>query len=353
LLKILNQAISFGNQANLKISLGRIFMRAIISGTGHFAPENKLTNIDLEQMVDTNDEWITTRTGIKERRILGKGKGTSFMAVKAAEMVLSQRNISADELDLIIVATVTPDMPVPATAALVQNELKASNCWGFDLNGGCTGFVYALSIASQFVESGKHEKVMVIGADKMSAIIDYKDRNTSVLFGDAAGAVLIEPSNDDLGIRDFILHMDGSGHRSLYVTAGGSLEPASQETVSERKHFVFQDGKAVFKRAVKDMADVSTQIMKKNNLTGKDIRFLIPHQANMRIIDAVAKKMELDEDHVVVNIGKYGNTTAATIPLAMSEAHQDRLIKKGDWIVLSAFGAGYTWGSCLIKWAMD
>lgn len=328
-------------------------MRAIISGTGHFAPENKLTNKDLEQMVDTNDEWITTRTGIKERRILGKGKGTSFMAVKAAEMVLSQRNISADELDLIIVATVTPDMPVPATAALVQKELKASNCWGFDLNGGCTGFVYALSIASQFVESGKHQKVMVIGADKMSSIIDYKDRNTCILFGDGAGAVLIEPSNDNLGIKDFILHMDGSGYNSLYMSAGGSLEPASKETVGERKHFIYQDGKSVFKRAVKDMADVSIQIMKKNNLTGKDIRFLIPHQANLRIIDAVAKKMDLDEDHVVVNISKYGNTTAATIPLAMSEAYQDKLIKKGDWIVISAFGAGYTWGSCLIKWAMD
>ncbi|MDX2441348.1 MAG: beta-ketoacyl-ACP synthase III [Desulfobacterales bacterium] len=333
-------------------------MRAIIAGVGHFAPENKLTNKDLEQMVDTNDEWITTRTGIKERRILGKGKGTSFMAVKAAEMVLSKRNISADELDLIIVATVTPDMPVPSTAALVQKELKTSNCWGFDLNGGCTGFVYALSVASQFVESGKHQKVMVIGADKMSAIIDYEDRNTCVLFGDAAGAVLIEPSNDNLandnlGIRDFILHMDGSGYKSLYVNAGGSLEPASQETVSKRKHFVYQDGKAVFKRAVKDMADVSIQIMEKNNLTGKDIRFLIPHQANFRIIDAVAKKMNLDEDHVVVNIGKYGNTTAATIPLAMSEAYQDGLIKKGNWIVISAFGAGYTWGSCLIKWAMD
>ncbi len=333
-------------------------MRAIIAGVGHFAPENKLTNKDLEQMVDTNDEWITTRTGIKERRILGKGKGTSFMAVKAAEMVLSKRNISADELDLIIVATVTPDMPVPSTAALVQKELKTSNCWGFDLNGGCTGFVYALSVASQFVESGKHQKVMVIGADKMSAIIDYEDRNTCVLFGDAAGAVLIEPSNDNLandnlGIRDFILHMDGSGYKSLYVNAGGSLEPASQETVSKKKHFVYQDGKAVFKRAVKDMADVSIQIMEKNNLTGKDIRFLIPHQANFRIIDAVAKKMNLDEDHVVVNIGKYGNTTAATIPLAMSEAYQDGLIKKGNWIVISAFGAGYTWGSCLIKWAMD
>jgi len=332
-------------------------MQAIISGVGHFAPENKLTNKDLEQMVDTNDEWITTRTGIKERRILEKGKGTSFMAVKAAEMLLSQRNISADELDLIIIATVTPDMPVPSTAALVQKELKAKNCWGFDLNGGCTGFVYALSIASQFVENGKHQKVMVIGADKMSAIIDYQDRNTCVLFGDAAGAVLIEPSNDksgdNLGIRDFILHMDGSGYKSLCMDAGGSLEPASMETVSKRRHFIYQDGKAVFKRAVKDMADVSIQIVEKNNLTGKDIRFLIPHQANFRIIDAVAKKMGLHKDHVVVNIAKYGNTTAATIPLAMSEAYQDSLIKKGDWIVISAFGAGYTWGSCLIKWAMD
>lgn len=244
-------------------------------------------------------------------------------------------------------------MPVPSAAALVQKELKASNCWGFDLNGGCTGFVYALSVASQFVETGKYQKVMVIGADKMSAIVDYKDRNTCVIFGDAAGAVLVEPSNDDLGITDFILHMDGSGYNSLYMNAGGSLEPASMETVRKRRHFVYQDGKAVFKRAVKDMADVSIQIMEKNNLTGKDIRFLIPHQANLRIIDAVAKKMGLGEDHVVVNIGKYGNTTAATIPLAMSEAYRDRLIKKRDWIVISAFGAGYTWGSCLIRWAMD
>ena len=328
-------------------------MQAIITGVGHFAPENKLTNKDLEQMVDTNDEWITTRTGIKERRILGKDKGTSFMAVKAAEMILSQKNISADELDLIIVATVTPDMLVPATAALVQKELNASNCWGFDLNGGCTGFVYALSIASQFIETGKHQKVMVIGADKMSAIVDYEDRNTCVLFGDAAGAVLLEPSNNDLGIKDFILHLDGNGYKSLYMDAGGSLKPASQETISKKQHYVYQDGKAVFKRAVTDMADVSLLIMEKNNLTGKDIRFLIPHQANYRIIDAIAKKMELDEDHVVVNISKYGNTTAATIPLAMSEAYQDNLMKKGDWIVISAFGAGFTWGSCLFKWAMD
>ncbi|MBT8350845.1 MAG: ketoacyl-ACP synthase III [Deltaproteobacteria bacterium] len=328
-------------------------MQAIISGVGHFAPENKLTNKDLEEMVDTNDEWITTRTGIKERRILGKGKGTSFMAVKAAEMLLSQRNISADELDLIIIATVTPDMPVPSTAALVQKELNASNCWGFDLNGGCTGFVYALSVATQFVENGIHQKIMVIGADKMSAIIDYEDRNTCVLFGDGAGAVLIEPSNSNVGIKDFILHMDGSGCHSLYVPAGGSLQPASAETISQRKHFVSQDGKSVFKRAVKDMADVSLQIVEKNDLTGEDIRFLIPHQANFRIIDAVAKKMGLKEDHVVINIANYGNTTAATIPLAMSEVYQDRKIEKGDWIVISAFGAGYTWGSCLIKWAMN
>ncbi|MBT8374384.1 MAG: ketoacyl-ACP synthase III [Deltaproteobacteria bacterium] len=328
-------------------------MQAIISAVGHYTPENKLTNKDLEEMVDTNDEWITTRTGIKERRILGKGKGTSFMAVKAAEMLLSQRNISADELDLIIIATVTPDMPVPSTAALVQKELNASNCWGFDLNGGCTGFVYALSVATQFVENGIHQKIMVIGADKMSAIIDYEDRNTCVLFGDGAGAVLIEPSNSNVGIKDFILHMDGSGCHSLYVPAGGSLQPASAETISQRKHFVSQDGKSVFKRAVKDMADVSLQIVEKNDLTGEDIRFLIPHQANFRIIDAVAKKMGLKEDHVVINIANYGNTTAATIPLAMSEAYQDRKIKKGDWIVISAFGAGYTWGSCLIKWAMD
>ncbi len=329
-------------------------MRAIISGVGHYIPDQKLTNMDLEKMVDTTDEWITTRTGIKERRILEKNKGTSYMAVKAAEMVLEQRGILADELDLIIVATVTPDMMFPTTAALVQKELNATNCWGFDLNGGCTGFVCALATASQFIETGKHKKVMVIGADKMSAIIDYEDRNTCVLFGDAAGAVILEPSKDDsIGFEDFILHIDGSGGNSLYMPAGGSLRPPSHETVDKKMHYVYQDGKTVYKHAVTGMTDVSVKIMKRNKLTGKDIKLLIPHQANFRIIDAVAKKMKLNQDQVIINIDKYGNTTAATIPLAMSEAYQEKRMSKGDLIVLSAFGAGYTWGSLLLRWAID
>jgi len=329
-------------------------MRAKITGVGHFAPENKLTNKDLEQIVNTNDDWITSRTGIKERRMLEKDRGTSYMAAKAAKRVLKQRKISADELDLIIIATVTSDMVVPATAAFVQKELNAANCWGFDLNGGCSGFLYALATGSQFIETGKHNKVMVIGADKMSSIINYKDRNTCVLFGDAAGAVLLESSDDDnAGVKDFILHLDGSGSRFLHVSAGGSLRPASHETVDKDMHYVYQDGKAVFKQAVVGMADVSARILKKNELDGGDLKLFIPHQANLRIIDAAAKKMKINQDQVVVNIEKYGNTTAATIPLAMSEAYQQGRMSKNDWIILSAFGAGFTWGSMLLKWAID
>jgi 3-oxoacyl-[acyl-carrier-protein] synthase-3 len=329
-------------------------MRAIITGIGHYVPDRKLTNKDLEQTLDTSDEWITTRTGIRERRILGDGKGSSYMAVKAAQMLLEQRRISADEIELIIVATVTPDMMVPATAALVQEELRANNSWGFDLNGGCTGFVCALATASQFVETGKHKKVLVIGADKMSSILNYQDRNTCVLFGDAAGAVLVEPSPDeDAGIEDFILHLNGSGHKYLNMPGGGSLNPATHETVDQKMHSVYQDGRKVFKHAVTRMADVSVNILKKNRLNGDDVGLLIPHQANLRIIDAVARKMELEPEKVVVNIDKFGNTTAATIPLAMSEAFRAKKMQKGDWIVISAFGAGFTWGSMLLKWAMD
>lgn len=328
-------------------------MRAIITGVGHFVPDRKLTNKDLEQMVETSDEWITSRTGIKNRRVLEKGKGTSYMAAKAAKAVLEQRNISADLLDLIIVATSTPDMMLPATAAFVQKELNATNCWGFDLNGACTGFVYALATASQFIETGKHKKVMVIGADKMSAIINYEDRNTCIIFGDGAGAVLLEPSDeDDLGIEDFIFHLDGSGSKYLYVAAGGSLLPASHETVDKKMHYLYQDGKAVFKYAVIGMADVATRIMEKNRLTKKDISLLVAHQANFRIIDAVAKKLEFNRDKVIVNVDSYGNTTAATIPIAISEAYQKGMMGKGDWIILSAFGAGFAWGSLLLKWAI-
>ena len=329
-------------------------MRAIITGVGHYVPDQVLSNNDLEKMVDTNDEWITTRTGIKERRILDKGKGTSYMATKAAQVVLEETQTSPDELDLILLATVTPDMPVPSAVSFIQKNLGARNSWGYDINGGCTGFMCALATGSQFIESGRHKKVLVIGADKMSAITNYEDRTTCVLFGDAAGAVLLESSGEnDLGIKDFILHLDGSGAEALTIAGGGSLHPASRETVDQKMHYIYQDGKTVFKHAVIGMADVAAKIVERNNLTDKDIKYFIPHQANYRIIDAAAKKMGLDADRVVINIGKYGNTTAATIPLAMSETYRDQKLQKGDWVVLAAFGAGFTWGSALVRWAID
>ncbi len=329
-------------------------MRAIISGVGHYVPDKILSNSDLEKMVDTDDEWIITRTGIKERRILDKDKGTSYMATKAAQVVLEETQTSPEELDLILLATVTPDMPVPSAVSFVQRDLGASNSWGYDINGGCTGFMCALTTGAQFIESGRYKKVLVIGADKMSAITNYEDRTTCVLFGDAAGAVLLESyTKDDLGIEDFILHLDGSGAESLSIAAGGSLYPASQETVEKKMHFIYQDGKTVFKHAVVGMADVSLKIVERNHLRDEDIRFLIPHQANYRIIDAAAKKVGLDPKRVVINISKYGNTTAATIPLAMSEIYRANKLQKGDWIVLAAFGAGFTWGSVLLRWAID
>jgi 3-oxoacyl-[acyl-carrier-protein] synthase-3 len=329
-------------------------MRAIITGVGHFVPEQRLTNADLEKMVDTNDEWITTRTGIKERRVLEKDKGMSYMAVQAAKMILEQKNISADEIDLILLATITPDLTVPSAAAIVQKELGANHCWGFDINGGCTGFIYALAVGAQFIETGRHKKILVIGADKMSSILNYQDRNTCIIFGDGAGAALLEPSADnELGIRDFDLHLDGIGVQYLCVAAGGSLRPATHETVEKKMHFVYQDGKTVFKHAVTGMSDVSKRLVDKHHLSGKDIKLLIPHQANYRIIDAVAKKLDLVPEQIVINIAKYGNTTAGTIPIAMSEAYRQQRMKKGDWILLSAFGAGFTWGSMLLKWAID
>lgn len=329
-------------------------MRAIITGIGHYAPDKILSNSDLEKIVDTNDEWITTRTGIKERRILDKEKGTSYMATKAAKVVLEETQTSPDELDLILLATVTPDMPVPSAASFIQRNLGATNSWGFDINGGCTGFICALATGSQFIESGRHKKVLVIGADKMSAITNYEDRTTCVLFGDAAGAVLLEASEENSsGIEDFILHLDGSGAESLKIEAGGSLYPASRKTVDQKLHYIYQDGKTVFKHAVTGMADVSVKIMARNKLTEQDIKFFIPHQANYRIIDAAAKKMGFDANRVIININKYGNTTAATIPVAMSETYRDNKLKKGDWVVLAAFGAGYTWGSVLLRWALD
>lgn len=329
-------------------------MRAAITGVGHYVPKRKLTNKDLEQMVQTNDEWIVSRTGIKERRILDKDKGTSYMAAKAAQMVLDQKNLSASELDLIIVATSTPDMVVPNTAALVQKKLGATNCWGFDLNSACAGFICALATGSQFIETGKHKKVMVIGADKMSAITDYEDRNTCILFGDAAGAVLLEPSKEDkTGIEDFMIHLDGSGDKFLNMTAGGSLRPASHETVEKKMHYVYQDGKTVFKYAVTSMANVTKNILQKNQIPENSLKLFIPHQANLRIIEAIAKKLKLNQDQVAVNIDKYGNTTAATIPLAMSESYHNGKMKQHDWIIIAAFGGGFTWGSILLRWAMD
>jgi 3-oxoacyl-[acyl-carrier-protein] synthase III len=329
-------------------------MRAIVAGVGHSVPENRLTNKDLEKMVDTNDEWIVSRTGIKERRILDKDQGTSHMAVRAARMAMERSGTRPEDLDMIIAATVTPDVPIPSMAAVIQKKLKADRCWGYDINGGCAGFICAFTTAAQFIETGRYRKILVIGADKMSAIVDYKDRSTCILFGDAAGAVVMEATDDsDMGVQDFILHLDGTGENSLYMTGGGSLKPASIATVNDKLHFIYQDGKTVFKKAVTGMAETSTRIMEKNGLTAGDINLFIPHQANYRIIDAVSKKMGLTEDKVVINIEKYGNTTAATIPLAMSEAWEDGRMKEGDWVLLAAFGAGFTWGSVLLKWAVD
>ena len=328
-------------------------MKAVITSVGHYLPEQRLTNAELEKMVDTSDEWITTRTGLKERRILDKDKGTSYMAIKAAEKVLAHRGISPEEIDVLLTATVTPDLPVPNMGAVVQREIGATNCWGYDLNGGCTGFLYAFATAAQFIESGRFKKIMVIGADKMSAIIDYKDRNTCILFGDGAGAVLVEPTEDDnSGVKDFILHLDGIGEEYLYMTGGGSRYPASLNTVKDKMHYLYQDGRTVYKHAVNGMSDVTLRVLERNGLSGEDVDMLIPHQANYRIIDAVAKKVGLSEDKVMINVHKYGNTTAGTIPIALSEAYEQQRIKHGDWIVMTAFGAGFTWGSALLKWAI-
>ncbi|HFB67944.1 MAG TPA: ketoacyl-ACP synthase III [Calditrichae bacterium] len=327
--------------------------KAIITAVGHYVPPNVLTNKDLEKMVDTSDEWITTRTGIKERHILDKDKGTSYMGARAAEMALQERGISPEEVDMIMVATVTPDMMFPNTACLIQEAIGAKNAWGVDLNGACTGFVYALATAAQFVETGRYQKVLVIGADKMSSIVDYQDRNNCVLFGDAGAAVLLEPGEDEeYGVLDFILKSDGSGGKYLYMPAGGSLHPASHETVEKRMHYIRQEGRTVFKFAVTGMAEVTEAILKKNNLTGKDIKYFVPHQANLRIIDATGKRLGLEPEQVLVNIDRYGNTTAATIPLGISELYHDGKLQKGDLILMAAFGAGFTWGSLLLRWAI-
>ncbi len=327
--------------------------RATITAVGHYAPPKILTNAELEKMVDTNDEWIRTRTGITERRILEHG-ATSDLAVGAIQNMLTHRKIEATEIDLIIVATVTPDMFFPSTACIIQDKIGASNAWGFDLSGACSGFLYALITGAQFVENGAASKVLVVGADKMSSIVDYTDRNTCILFGDAGGAVLLEASDDPAyGLIDSRMYCDGSGGAFLYMKGGGSLNPASHESIDKRMHYIYQEGKPVFKAAVKGMADVSAEIMQRNNLTGADVAWLVPHQANLRIIDATASRMGLDPEKVMINIGRYGNTTAATIPLCLSEWWLDGKLRKGQNIVLSSFGAGYTWGAVLIKWSVE
>lgn len=322
---------------------------AAITAVSGFLPEDKLTNFDLEKMVDTNDEWIRTRTGISERRILkGEGLATSDMVVPAVKLLCEKRGISPEEIDCLIVATVTPDMVFPATANIACDKVGAKNAFGFDVSAACSGFLYSLTLGASMIESGRYKKVVVCGADKMSAITDYTDRNTCVLFGDAAAAVLLEPNHDGYGIQDSLLKSDGSGVAYLHMKAGGSLKPASIETVTAKQHFAFQDGQPVFKAAVKGMADVSAELLEKNNLTGEDIAWLVPHQANLRIIDATANRMGLSKEKVMINIQKYGNTTAATIPLCLWEWESQ--LKKGDNIVLAAFGGGFTWGATLVKW---
>lgn len=328
--------------------------RAYISAISHWVPEKILTNADLEKMVDTTDEWIKTRTGISERHILEDGKASSDMGAEAVKLLLKYRNIGADEIDGIIVATVTPDMFFPSTANLVQDKVGAKNAWSFDISAACSGFIYALSLGSQLIEAGRYKKVVVVGADKMSSITNYRDRNTCVLFGDAAGAVLLEPTeDDDIGVIDFLLHSDGTGSEYLHMKAGGSKYPATVETVANDWHYIYQDGKTVFKFAVQKMADVAEKVLVRNSYSGKDVKLLVPHQANLRIIDAAAKRLGLDPKKVLINIDRYGNTTAATIPLALSEAFHQGKVHKDDLIVMATFGAGFTWGSALIKWGID
>lgn len=325
---------------------------AAITAVGHFLPEERLTNADLERLVDTNDEWIRSRTGIRERRILrDDDKGTSYMAARAAQELLDKRGIEADEIDVIIVSTVTPDMFFPATACLVQNEIGASNAWGFDLSAACSGFLFGLTTGTRFIESGQHDKVLVIGADKMSAITDYTDRSTCILFGDAAAAVLLEPDDGGCGVLDTALHIDGDGWEALCMRGGGSLNPPTYETVDKGMHFLHQEGRAVFRVAVEGMADISAEIMERNGLSGDDVRYLVPHQANQRIIDATARRMGISSDKVMLNIERYGNTTAATIPLCLHDWEHD--LERGDNLVLAAFGGGFTWGAAYVKWAYD
>lgn len=325
---------------------------AAITAVGAYVPDYILSNKILETMVDTNDEWITTRTGIRERRILkGEKVGTSLLCIKAAEDLIKKSGINPEDIDAVLVATTTPDMPVASTAVFVATQIGAVNAFAFDIQAACSGFLYGMSAASAYIESGRYKKVLLIGADKMSSIIDYTDRATCIIFGDGGGAVLFEPNHEGLGLIDEVLQSDGIGREYLKIDAGGSILPASKETVENRQHYVFQDGKTVFKYAVTGMADVSEKIMKRNHLTKDTVNWLVAHQANKRIIDATAGRMELDESKVLVNIEKYGNTTSATLPLLLNDF--EHLFKKGDNIIFAAFGGGFTWGSIYLKWAYN
>ena len=327
-------------------------MIAAITAVNGYVPEYVLTNAELEKMVDTTDEWILSRTGISERRILkGEGKGTSDMGAEAVKGLLAKRGIDATDIDLLICATTTPDMQFPATANIITDKIGAKNAFGFDINAACSGFIYALTTGAKYIESGLYKKVVIVGGDKMSSIINYEDRTTCIIFGDGAGAVLLEPSQDGNGVIDSILRSDGSGRVHLHQKAGGSVKPASHETVEAKEHYVYQEGQAVFKFAVTNMAEVSAEIMEKNHLKSEDIASLVPHQANKRIIDATAQRMGVGPERVMLNIHKYGNTTNGTIPLCLWEWESQ--LKKGDNIILAAFGGGFTWGAVYIKWAYD
>jgi 3-oxoacyl-[acyl-carrier-protein] synthase-3 len=326
-------------------------LQAAITAVGAYVPDYILTNQELEQMVDTTDEWIRERTGIIQRHILKGERGSSFMAVKAIENMFAKYPVDPEDIDMIICCTVTPDMVFPATANIIGDQIGAKNAWGFDLSAACSGFLYGLSVGSQFIQTGRYKKIIVVGVDKMSSIIDYTDRNTCVIFGDGGGCVLLESNESGYGIVDFMLYSDGSGAKHLHMKAGGSVRPASEETVRNREHYVYQEGQPVFKRAVVEMANASVKIMKRNHLQGKDIAWLVPHQANQRIIDACADRMGLDRSKVMLNIDKYGNTTAGTLPLCLSD--WESKLKLGDNIVLASFGGGFTWGAIYLRWAYD
>lgn len=336
---------SFSKDLYLKI------LRAKITAAAHYLPERRVSNLELMKTVDTSDDWIVTRTGIRERRVAAKGQATSDLAAAASKLLLKKRGIDASEIDLIIVATVTPDMFFPSSACLVQNKIGAKNAWGFDLSRACSGFVYALATGAQFIATGAYKKVLVIGSDVMTSIIDFEDRATCVLFGDGAGAVLLEAAEgDEVGIMDFLLRSDGSGGQYLYMPAGGSLNPPSVETVQRKMHYVHQDGKNVFKFAVRGMAEISHEILEKNKVASKDVKLFIPHQANLRIIKAAVDRMKLDDSQVAINIDRFANTTAGTIPICLSEAIENKTVNKGDTVLMATFGAGFTWGSLLLRW---